>query len=57
MCCTIFLRARENLPISFPIAWEDLNKFAPNKVNIKNIKRYLSNNVWADFFKVKQKLI
>ena len=51
------LRARANLPISFPIAWEDLNKFAPNKVNIKNIKRYLSNIVWGDFFKVKQKLI
>lgn len=51
------LRARENLPISFPIAWEDLNKFTPNKVNIKNIKRYLSNNVWTEFFKVKQELI
>ncbi|MCH5179976.1 MAG: non-homologous end-joining DNA ligase [Erysipelotrichales bacterium] len=51
------LRAREKLPISFPIAWEDLTKFSPNKVNIKNFKKYLYNNAWNEFFKVKQELI
>ncbi|MCH5171904.1 MAG: non-homologous end-joining DNA ligase [Erysipelotrichales bacterium] len=51
------LRARKNFPISFPISWADLNKFTPNKVNIKNIKRYLDNNAWNDFFEVKQELI
>lgn len=51
------LRARETLPISFPISWENLNKFTPNKVNIKNIKKYLPNNAWNNFFKVKQDLI
>ncbi len=48
------LRARQNLPISFPISWENLNKFTPNKVTIKNFKKYLTNNPWQNFFHVKQ---
>lgn len=46
------LRARENAPISLPIAWEDLQKIRPNEVTIKNYKKYL-NSSWKDFFKVR----
>ena len=35
------LRARANAPISMPIAWNKLNKIAPNEVTIKNYKNYL----------------
>lgn len=35
------LRARPHAPISLPIPWDDLNKIAPNEINIKNYKKYL----------------
>lgn len=50
------LRAREGATISFPIAWEDLNKIKPNQIKIKNYKKYLEQNPWKEFFKIKQKL-
>ena len=50
------LRARKNLPISFPISWEDLYKISPNKINIKNVDNYLISNPWENFFKLKQEL-
>lgn len=53
---TYSLRSRENLPISCPIIWEDLEKIAPNDVNISNYKKYIKSNPWEDFFKVKQRL-
>ncbi len=37
------LRARANAPISMPIAWNKLNKIAPNEITIKNYKNYLPN--------------
>ena len=50
------LRARSKLPISLPISWDDLDKITPNKVNIKNVKKFLPNNCWKDFFTIKQEL-
>lgn len=50
------LRARDNLPISFPLAWEELGKIKPNQINIANYKKYLTENPWHDFWLVKQKL-
>ena len=44
------LRAKESAPISFPIAWENLTKITPNKITIKNYKKYL-NNSWKNFNK------
>ena len=49
------LRVRAGAPISFPIAWEDLDKISPNEINLKNYKKYL-NNSWEKFFKINQKL-
>ena len=46
------VRARDKAPISFPIAWEDINKIKPNEITIKNYKKYL-NNAWKDFFNTK----
>lgn len=46
------LRARENAPISFPIAWSDLDKIKPNSITIKNVdKRLNKKNPWPNFFK------
>ena len=53
--CPFSLRARENAPISFPIAWNNLEKIAPNQVNLKNYKKFL-NNSWDIFFKINQKI-
>lgn len=35
------IRLRKNCPISFPIAWEQLDYIKPNEVNIKNYTNYL----------------
>lgn len=43
------LRARQGLPISWPIAWEDLDKFAPNRVNICNYQEYLAEEAWKNY--------
>ena len=43
------LRARENLPVSLPISWSDINKISPNQVNIKNIDKYLRKDAWKGF--------
>ena len=50
------LRARAGANISFPIAWENLDKIAPNEIDIFNFKNYLNDNVWSDFFLIKQKI-
>lgn len=50
------LRARKNLPISFPIGFKELDKFFPDKVNIKNFKKYFVLNAWEGFFEINQKL-
>ena len=50
------LRARAGAKISFPIAWENLDKIAPNEIDIFNFKNYLNDNVWSDFFLIKQKI-
>jgi len=49
------VRAREDASISMPISWKNLNKIAPNEVNIKNYKKYL-NTAWKNFFNTKQNL-
>ncbi len=48
------LRARDKAPISFPISWENLNRIKPNQITIKNYKKYISENPWQNFFKIKQ---
>lgn len=50
------LRGRENLPISCPISWKNLEKITPNEINIKNYKKYVKTNPWKDIFKIKQGL-
>lgn len=54
--CAYSLRARDNLPISFPIEWKDVDKFVPNQINISNYKQYLKGNPWKDFFDIQQRL-
>ena len=43
------LRARKGASISFPIAWEDLDKIKPNQINIKNYKKYINNFIFVIF--------
>lgn len=44
------LRARVGAPVSMPIEWSELNKFAPNAFNLKNAARYLKSHLaWSDF--------
>lgn len=50
------LRAREGAPISMPIAWEDLEKYKPKDITIKNFYKVLEQNPWKNFFDVKQTL-
>ena len=50
------LRARDGATISWPISWEDLEEIKPNEVNIRNYKKYIKNNPWPNFFKIKQGL-
>jgi len=51
------LRAREHPCVSMPIAWEELNKIAPNKITMFDaLKRIKNHNPWKDFFNVKQKI-
>ena len=50
------LRARKNLPISFPLLWEDLENISPSQITIKNVSNFLKRNPWRGFFKVKQEL-
>lgn len=45
------LRAREYPTISFPIKWSDLNKIAPQDIDIKNFSKYLRRkDPWSTFF-------
>ena len=49
------LRARSGAPVSMPIFWEELEKIAPNQINIFSaINRIKENDPWKNFFKVKQ---
>lgn len=50
------VRARDNAPVSWPIAWEDLSRVAPNDMTIKQALRSRKADPWKDFFSVKQKL-
>ena len=51
------LRARELPRVSMPIAWSELDKIAPDGVDIAMAKKRLSKkDPWADFFEVKQVL-
>lgn len=51
------LRVRELPRVSMPIAWSELDKIAPDGVDIAMAKKRLSKkDPWADFFEVKQVL-
>ncbi|MBO5394669.1 MAG: non-homologous end-joining DNA ligase [Clostridia bacterium] len=54
--CAYSIRARENLPISFPIDWREIDKIKPNEIDINNYKLYTKHNPWKHFFEIKQKL-
>lgn len=44
------LRARRGAPVSMPIEWQDLEKYAPNHFNLKNAKAYLKQHTpWSNF--------
>lgn len=49
--CPYSLRARDGAKISMPISWNDLERVAPNEVDIFNYKSYLKKNPWRNFFK------
>jgi len=56
-CVSVYsLRARDNLPISFPLSWSELYKIKPNEINISNYKKHLKKDFWKNFFKVTQEL-
>ncbi len=45
------LRARDGAPVSFPIAWDELDNFAPNELTLFNIgKDMLLSDAWKNFF-------
>jgi bifunctional non-homologous end joining protein LigD len=45
------LRARPGAAVSMPIAWEELNKIAPDGINIKAaLRRLKKNDPWEGFF-------
>ena len=51
------LRGRKGAPISWPIAWTDLDDVAPHQVTLKNWKDYRKTiKSWESFFNVRQKI-
>lgn len=55
--CPYSLRARAGASVSFPLSWSELDKVAPNEINMaKAIKKIKNKDPWQDFFKVKQSL-
>lgn len=50
--CPYSVRARDGAPVSVPIFWKDINKFAPNSFSLSSALAYAkANNPWKDFFK------
>lgn len=46
------LRVRKNAPVSFPIAWNELDTIKPNEITMKDaLKRIKQKDPWRDFFK------
>lgn len=51
------LRARKGAKVSMPIAWSELEKVAPDGVDMfQALERLKKPDPWKDFFKVKQQL-
>ena len=51
------LRAREGAKVSMPIAWDELDKVAPNGVDMSDaLRRVEFANPWKGFFEVAQQL-
>lgn len=51
------LRARKIASVSMPIAWEELDKIAPNEISMTDaIMRIKKDDPWKDFFKMNQQL-
>lgn len=51
------IRAREKATISMPIEWKELDKVAPDEINMNEaVKRLRRKDPWANFFKVEQQL-
>jgi bifunctional non-homologous end joining protein LigD len=51
------LRARKGAKVSMPIAWEELDKVAPDGITMKDaLSRIGGNDPWKDFFENKQSL-
>ena len=47
------LRARTGAAISFPLSWEELDKYKPADITINNVREFLKKkNPWEDFFKL-----
>lgn len=51
------VRAREGLPVSMPIAWQELDTIAPNGISMENaLVRLRRKDPWENFFTVGQRL-
>ncbi len=51
------IRARKGARISMPIEWEELDKVAPDGVNMEDaLRRIRGNDPWKDFFQNNQQL-
>lgn len=51
------LRARSGATVSMPIYWSELDKIAPNQIDMwQAMERIKKTDPWKDFFDVKQKL-
>jgi len=50
-------RARTGAPVSAPVSWQTLSRTSGgNQFTLLNLKKYLTNDPWAEMSKVRQKL-
>lgn len=51
------VRAKKGATVSMPISWKELDKVAPNGIDITNaLERLKKTDPWKNFFKIEQKL-
>ena len=51
------IRARKGAKVSMPIFWDELDKIAPDEIDMKRaIARIKKDDPWNDFFEIEQML-